>query len=66
VSGWGVVDVRLQPFTYPLCQATMSGALSPSAADDPVPVVPEYMWQSKVSKVGAAAAAATVDIESYT
>jgi hypothetical protein len=52
VSGWGVVDVRLLPFSYPLCQATMSGALGPSAGSDPVPVVPQYMWQSQVSQVG--------------
>uniref|UniRef100_A0A383VCS9 Neurotransmitter-gated ion-channel ligand-binding domain-containing protein n=1 Tax=Tetradesmus obliquus TaxID=3088 RepID=A0A383VCS9_TETOB len=47
VSGWGVVDVRLLPFEYPLCQATMAGALGPSAGADPAPVVPQYMWQSQ-------------------
>jgi hypothetical protein len=52
VSGWGVVDVRLLPFAYPLCQATMSGALGPSAASEPAPIVPAYMWQSEVSKGG--------------
>jgi hypothetical protein len=52
VSGWGVLDVRLLPFSYPLCQATMSAALAPSAAADPAPIVPEYMWQSEVSKLG--------------
>ncbi|WIA38828.1 hypothetical protein OEZ86_002108 [Tetradesmus obliquus] len=50
VSGWGVVDVRLLPFEYPLCQATMAGALGPSAGADPAPVVPQYMWQSQVGE----------------
>ncbi len=48
MSGWGVVDVRLQPFEYPLCEATTAGALEPSAADDPAPVIPQYIWDSQV------------------
>ncbi|KAF8059117.1 hypothetical protein HT031_005289 [Scenedesmus sp. PABB004] len=47
VSGWGVNSVRLTPFTYPLCQATMAGALGPSAPGEPLPVVPQYMWDSQ-------------------
>jgi hypothetical protein len=52
VSGWGVRTVRLVPFEYPLCQATMGGALGPSASGDPYPVMPQYMWDYKVGKVG--------------
>lgn len=33
-------------------QATMSGALGPSAASEPMPVMPEYMWEYKVSGGG--------------
>jgi hypothetical protein len=52
VSGWGVHTVRLTPFSYPLCQATMGGALGPSAASDPYAVMPEFMWEHKVRQVG--------------
>jgi hypothetical protein len=43
-----VVDVQLQKTRYPLCQAALLGALGPSPAEEPMPLVPSYLWSSKV------------------
>jgi hypothetical protein len=43
-----VVDVRLESIRYPLCEAALLSALGPSPADEPMPLVPGYLWSSRV------------------
>ena len=44
VSGWGVDQVVLRPFEYPLCKSFLMEADGPSAPGDPSPLVPRYLW----------------------
>ena len=44
VSGWGVDQVVLMPFEYPICQTFLSQADGPSVPGDPSPLVPRYLW----------------------
>ncbi|WIA37302.1 hypothetical protein OEZ86_014240 [Tetradesmus obliquus] len=50
LPGWSVADVRLDRITYPLCQAALLSALRPSPADEPMPLVPGYLWTSRAAQ----------------
>jgi hypothetical protein len=44
LSGWGVIDMRLERFDYPLCQSTTAGALGPSPPDEALPLLPQWLY----------------------
>jgi hypothetical protein len=61
VSGWGVDQVVLRPFQYPICQTFLSQADGPSAASDPAPLVPGYLWAMHDKGQHARECAAVID-----